>query len=165
MNRRHSIQAILVILTSFVLASMANIYPLGFGLAYFRPMFMMMVLMFWAIYQPKFVGIAVAFLVGLSCDLLLDTTLGTQAFGSVMAVLLVQIVRGFTKRLSLSSAWILTAMGLIIYRIFMWIFESFSYDYVGFSAFFGLMISILIFPALWWLLLALNNKIDNLPFV
>lgn len=154
-----------VIVTSFVIASMANVYPLSFDTAVFRPMFMILVLMFWVLYQPRFVGISVAFLVGLICDLLLDTMLGSQAFSVVIASLCVQIGRGFTKRLQLSSAWILSTAGLLIYRVFMWIFESFRYDYIGFSSLVGLVVSIGAFPVIWWVLVSINNKIDKQYFL
>lgn len=162
---KNALTIIAVIIISLILASMANIYPLDFAVAMFRPMFMIVVLIFWVLYQPRFVGISIAFLVGLLCDLLLDTMLGSQAFSVVAAVLLVQNLRILTKKLTLSSSWIIGTAGLVVYRLFMWVFELFSYEYVGFSAVVGLLMSILIFPFVWTVLSKINNAIDNQQFI
>lgn len=165
MIQQNSFVRIVNILTTFIVASMANVYPLGFALAAFRPFFLMSVLLFWAMYQPRFVGIGVAFVIGLAGDLLLDTELGSQAFSAVVAVLVVQIARSFTKRLQLSSAWILAAFGLLVFRVFLWFFESFAYSHVGFSGLIGLVVSVLFFPIIWWGLSLLNDKIDQSSFL
>lgn len=165
MSQHNSFLTIVAILLTFVVASMANVYPLGFALAAFRPLFLMSVLLFWAMYQPKFVGLGVAFVIGLASDLLLDTELGSQAFSAVVAVLAVQIARSFTKRLQLSSAWILAAFGLLIFRVFLWFFESFAYSHVGFSGLIGFVMSVLFFPAVWWMLSFLNDKVDQSSFL
>lgn len=162
---KNALTIIAVIIISLILASMANVYPLDFAVAMFRPMFMIVVLIFWVLYQPRFVGISIAFLVGLLCDLLLDTMLGSQAFSVAAAVLLVQNLRILTKKLTLSSSWIIGTVGLVVYRLFMWVFELFSYEYVGFSAVVGLLMSILIFPFVWTVLSKINNAIDNQQFI
>lgn len=156
---------ILSIIMTFIVASMANVYPLSFALAIFRPLLLISVLIFWAMYQPRFVGLGVAFFVGLASDLLLDTELGSQAFSTVVAILALQIARSFTKRLQLSSAWILATLSLIVFRVFLWFLQSFSHNHIGMSGLVSLIISILFFPAIWWLLSLLNDKITHPSFL
>lgn len=150
-----------LIFVTFVIASMVNIYPLTFILAPYRPMMLMVVLLFWAICQPKYVGLGVAFLIGLVSDLLLDTHLGHQALCAVAAVFTVQVLVIYAKRLSLSSAWILSIAGLSVYRIFLWILQSFGQTGFGITGVVSFMVSLLLFPLVWQVLFAIQQKIQQ----
>lgn len=151
---------LLLIFLSFVAASMLNVYPLSFALAAYRPMMLILVLIFWAIYQPRYVGVGVAFLVGLASDLLLDTHLGHQAFCAVVAVFLVQILTLYSKRLDLTSAWIMAAAALSAYRVLLWVLQSFGHTQIGLTGVVSFVISVLFFPLIWWLLSWLQQKIN-----
>lgn len=152
---------LLCIVASFVLASMINVYPLSFELARYRPMMLAIVLMYWAIYRPELVGVGVAFLVGLISDLLLDTHLGYQAFCAVVAVFSVRAASIYTKRLDFASVWILVIIGLTVYRLFLWLFQSFGtagFVWVGFR---GYVVSLLLFPFIWQALMMVNQKFER----
>lgn len=155
-----SLSAVFMIVASFMVASMLNIYPLSFALAPFRPMVMVMVMIFWVIYQPKLVGVSAAFLVGILSDLLLDTHLGHQAFCMVVTVFLLRIATNYTKRLSFASTWILAAASLLLYRILLWLFEMFSHEDFVWVGFISLVMSIVTFPMVYWLLSVLQQKIQ-----
>lgn len=153
-----------VIAATFVVASMMNVYPLSFALASYRPMMLILVLIFWAMYQPKYVGVGVAFLVGLAADLLLDTHLGHQAFCAVVAVFVIRVMTVYAKRLSFSSAWILTTVALSVYRLFLWLFQSFAHEGFSLTGFLSFVVSLLIFPVLWWVLMRANRRISPRVF-
>lgn len=156
--------ALMAIAASFTLASAINVYPLSFTLAPFRPMTLILVLIFWAIYQPRLVGVGVAFLVGLSADLLFDTHLGHQAFCAVAMVFGLRIATNYTKRLSFASAWILAVVALTGYRCLLWLFEFLSHTHFAWTGLVSLVLSILLFPVVWWLLFTIQQRIWSRSF-
>lgn len=160
MNR---ILFLLTIVLSFVLASMMSVYPLSFELARYRPMMLLLVLIFWVIYQPKWVGVGIAFFVGLLADLLLDTHLGYQAFCAVASVFTIRILTLYTKRLDLTSAWILAIASMTVYRLFLWLFHSFESSGLVLVGFRGYVVSILLFPVVWHILTFIQRKLNRSP--
>ena len=52
------------VVLSFVLASVVNVYPLEVSHAVFRPFAFMMVLAFWVIHLPRYVGVGIALIIG-----------------------------------------------------------------------------------------------------
>ena len=82
---------LLAVILSFVIASSLNVYPLSPTMATLRPMVMIMVLIFWLLFQPRYIGVFSAFTIGLIADLLLDTRLGQQAFAAVVVALVIKI--------------------------------------------------------------------------
>lgn len=151
---------LIFVLLSFVVASLLSVYPLSFELARYRPMVLILVLYFWAIYEPRYVGVGVAFLVGLICDLLLDTHLGYQAFCAVASVFLIRFLSFYTKRVDLMAAWVLVIAALTLYRTLLWLFQSFafaSFIWVGFR---GYVVSVLLFVPIWAILYRLRIRLD-----
>ena len=69
----------IVMAISFIIASVLSVYPLSAEIALFRPMWMIMMLIFWLIFQPTLIGMGLAFMVGLFADLLTDSRIGQQA--------------------------------------------------------------------------------------
>ena len=62
-------QSLMVVIASFVVASVINIYPMGLEASLLRPMALIMVLIFWLIFKPKYVGVVTAFTIGILSDL------------------------------------------------------------------------------------------------
>lgn len=151
----------LSIFASFVLASMLNVYPLSFGLASYRPMILILVLIFWTMYQPRVVGVSVAFFVGLFSDLILDTRLGHQAFCAVAMTFGLRLAVGFSKRMDGARAWILGGLALTGFCILLWLMQSVAHTKLVFTGMGSLVISILGFPVLWWLLMRLTYRIHR----
>lgn len=152
---------LLSVVASFLLASMASVYPLSFELARYRPMMLLLVLIFWVIYQPKWAGVGLAFFVGLLSDLLLDTHLGYQAFCAVASVFAIRILTLYAKRLDLTSAWILAITAMTVYRLFLWLFHSFESSGLVLVGFRGYVVSILLFPVVWHILSFVQRKFDR----
>lgn len=145
---------------SFIVASTINIYPVNFVLAQYRPMILPMVLIFWAIYQPKKIGVASAFFVGLVSDLLLDTHLGYQAFCAVFMVVGIQFLMSYTKRPTFVSAWIVAFAALLLYRSLLWLLQSFGHSGFDLTGTGALMVSLFSFPLLWVVLIWLMPKFN-----
>lgn len=114
---------IATIILSFIAASSLNIYPLSPSMASLRPMVLIMVLIFWLLFQPRYVGIFTAFTIGLIADLLMDTHLGQQAFAAVVVALFIKITSIYVRQLNTLNAWLIASLGLIIFQLSLWVLQ------------------------------------------
>lgn len=64
---------------SFIVALLLTVMPLPSFLIWFRPQWMMAVLLFWVITKPSHYGILLAWFIGLLTDLVTGTPFGQQA--------------------------------------------------------------------------------------
>ena len=146
-NSEHSpSKMLLAIILSFVVASTPNVYPLSPTIATLRPMIMIMVLIFWLLFQPRYVGIFTAFVVGIAADLLMDTHLGQQAFAAVVMVLALRIASIQVKQLNTLSAWFLATIGLVVFQLSLWILQLLTQSFFVAQSGLSLLMSILIWP-------------------
>ncbi|WP_201596579.1 rod shape-determining protein MreD [Psychrobacter vallis] len=137
---------IATIILSFVVASSLNVYPLSPSMATLRPMVMMMVLTFWLLFQPRYVGVFTAFTIGLIADLLMDTHLGQQAFAAVIVALLIKITSIYVRQLNTLSAWLIASFGLVVFQLILWILQMFIQNVFIAQSALSLLMSILSWP-------------------
>ncbi|WP_201548779.1 rod shape-determining protein MreD [Psychrobacter fjordensis] len=137
---------IITIILSFVVASSLNVYPLSPSMATLRPMVMIMVLIFWLLFQPRYVGIFTAFTIGIIADLLMDTHLGEQAFAAVVVALFIKITSVYIRQMNTASAWLVASFGLIIFQLNLWILQMFIQNVFVAQATLSLLMSILSWP-------------------
>jgi len=78
-----------IIVMSVILAMIFMLMPLPEGLRYFRPEWVLLTLMYWAMALPRRVGVGYAWLVGLFMDVLLGGTLGILAFAYALVIYLI----------------------------------------------------------------------------
>ena len=147
-KKQTGVSTYLVMVISFIVASMLNVYPLSGSLALLRPMWLTMVLIFWLRFRPTFVGVGVAFLVGIISDLLIDTRLGQQAFCAVLVAFLIKFVSGYLKKLSTTSVWLLASACLVLYQLVLVILHLVTTGVFVPELFISLGMSILAFPFL-----------------
>ena len=137
---------IVVIVLSFIIASSLNVYPLSPNMATLRPMVMIMVLIYWLLFQPRYVGIFTAFTIGLIADLLMDTHLGQQAFAAVVVALVIKITSIYVKQLNTISAWLIASLGLVVFQINLWVLQMFIQNIFVAKSALSLMMSIISWP-------------------
>ena len=137
---------VVAIILSFVAASSLNVYPLSPSMATLRPMVMIMVLIFWLLFQPRYVGIFTAFTIGLIADLLMDTHLGQQAFATVVVALVIRIASIYIKQLNTISAWLIASLGLIVFQLNLWILQMFVQNVFFAKSALSLIMSIISWP-------------------
>ncbi|WP_440465355.1 rod shape-determining protein MreD [Psychrobacter sp. ASPA161_6] len=146
-DSRHPIGILLIaIVTSFVVASSLNVYPLSPSMATLRPMIMIMVLIFWLLFQPRYVGIFTAFTIGLAADLLMDTHLGQQAFAAVMVALVIKISSIYVRKLNTVNAWLIASLGLMLFQLSLWMLQMFIQNIFVAQSAFSLLMSIVSWP-------------------
>lgn len=137
---------IATIILSFVVASSLNVYPLNPSMATLRPMVMIMVLIFWLLFQPRYVGVFTAFTIGIIADLLMDTHLGQQAFAAVMVALFIKITSIYVRQLNTLSAWLIASLGLIVFQLILWILQMFIQNVFIAQSSLSLLMSIINWP-------------------
>lgn len=117
---------LLAIALSLMVASVLTVYPIPYDWVSWRPVFMLMVCLFWVMYQPRWCGVWFAFFVGLACDLMVDTQLGQQAFSFVVVAFAVRYVVQNRRVLTFSNAWMLVALGIFLHLLLMFVLQKLS---------------------------------------
>jgi rod shape-determining protein MreD len=79
----------LIIVMSVLLAMILMLMPLPDSFRFFRPEWVVLTLMYWAMALPRRVGVGYAWLVGLFMDVLFGGTLGILAFAYALVIYLV----------------------------------------------------------------------------
>ena len=64
---------LIIIIISIVISSILMIYPLSYDVSGWRPLVMLMVMLFWVLCQPTWCGVWFAFATGLWTDLLIES--------------------------------------------------------------------------------------------
>ncbi len=83
-----------------ITASLLTVLPLPFYMKELKPLWLPMVLLLWVIYFPGFIGVGVAWLLGLWADILLGTLLGVHAMAFALVCYVAFL---FQRRLSMLS--------------------------------------------------------------
>lgn len=146
--KKSKVHLSIVMAISFLCASICSIYPLMPNIAIFRPMFLVMVLVFWLIFQPALVGVILAFFIGLGIDLLTDSRLGQQALCAVIVAFFAKLISGYIKQLSSGLVWLLASACLLIYQISLIILHFFVQGIFAPQLLIGVITSMLIWPLL-----------------
>lgn len=141
-----------IIFLSFIIASSLSVYPLSPSVAALRPMLMVMVLIFWLIFQSRHVGLKTAFAIGIIIDLLMDSRLGQHAFAAVLVVLAINLMSKYIRSLSIGTAWLMAAVGLITYQLCLWLLQPMIQNSAVSSSALPLLASIISWPLILLLL-------------
>jgi rod shape-determining protein MreD len=134
------------IVLSFIVSSSLNVYPLSSYMAALRPAVMIMVLIFWLLFQPRYVGIFTAFVIGLVADLLMDTRLGQQAFAAVVVALVIKMTSIYIKQLNVGSAWFIATLGLVVFQLTLWMLQLIMQNIFVAQSGLSLLVSIISWP-------------------
>ena len=141
-----------VIFLSFIIASSLSVYPLSPSVVELRPILMVMVLIFWLIFQGRYVGLKTAFAIGIIIDLLMDSRLGLHAFATVLVVLVINFMSRHLKSLSIGTAWFKASVGLIAYQLCLWLLQPMIQHSAASPSALPLLVSIISWPLVLLLL-------------
>lgn len=146
-NSEHATGILLMTIAfSFVISSSLNVYPLSPSMATLRPMIMIMVLIFWLLFQPRYVGIIIAFVIGIIADLLMDARLGQQAFSAVIVAMVIKFSSIYIKQLNAASAWLIATIGLLAFQLTLWILQLITQSQFVAQSGLSLLMSIISWP-------------------
>ena len=147
------IQPVLLPLATFILALALSIIPLGEAVAPFRPDWVPLVLIYWAIARPRHVGLLAAFAMGLALDMLTGSLLGKHALALLPVVYLALRLR---LRIRVALAWQVTvtvALLLVLYHFLLfWIDGVGQRAIPGPTAWAPILSSALLWPAVMFAL-------------
>ncbi len=108
------------IILSVIVASVLLVYPLSYTLSGWRPLWMMMIMLFWVLCQPTWCGVWFAFATGIFTDLLLDAPLGLNALSFVLITFIVRFFTRERRILTFANLWLIAAMAILAHLFFIW---------------------------------------------
>lgn len=104
----------LMIAATLAVALILQLLELPYVLALLRPLFVPLVLVYWAMVVPQPTGLVTAWITGLLLDVLLGSVLGQHALGLTVLVLVTLQLRGilslypiWQEAMALSGLWLL----------------------------------------------------------
>ncbi len=108
---------LIAIVLSIVIASILMVYPLPYVAAAWRPLFFLMLTLFWVLCQPAWCGIWFAFFLGLASDFMLDAMLGQYALSFVVVAFLARYFTSNKRVLTFTNLWIVVAAALFLHLL------------------------------------------------
>ena len=119
------------IAVSLALATVLMLVAMPEQLIYFRPNFVVLVLIYWSLRRPQHVGLTVAFLVGLMLDIINFTLIGHYILPTIVVV---YVVVRFGYRIRSMSVWMqtITVWGLLMLDLGIFkLINGFFYNHFG----------------------------------
>lgn len=145
----------LVIIASFVLAFVMEIVPWAGEFQSFRPAWLVLVLLYWAMAIPTKISIGVAFILGVVWDLMLGSILGIHALILSTFIYFVSKYHLILRNLSLWQQGLLVIVFIFVIRLGIFVLETLLHSATfNWSGYWGALISGLIWP---WLFLVLRK--------
>ncbi len=151
-----------IIWLTFLVALALDILPLPVWVQWLRPNWVLLVLIYWIMVMPYRVSVGYAFVLGLICDLLQGTLLGSQALVFVMVAYLVARFCRQIRMYPLRQQMLVVLLLIFFYKLII-------YAVLGFigqlSKVWLYWVSMLVSALLWpWLCLLLDDWRGRLHF-
>ena len=144
---------LLPIIFSVIAASVLMVYPLSYTSSGWRPLFMLMVTLFWVLGQPTWCGIWFAFGTGLFADLLLDAPLGMNALSFVVITFVARFLTRERRIMTFANLWVISAIAILAHLALIWVMQVMGGIQFPFARHWQpLLSSILLWPVLYYFL-------------
>ncbi len=144
---------------SLMLALVLQVVPWPGELSHFRPSWVVLVTLYWALALPHRVNIGIALIVGLMWDLILGSTLGVR--GLVMAILCYLVALNFQLLRNLSlwqQALVMAALTLTGILMEFWVEYLVAPIHFDVSRLFAVVVNAFIWPWIFLLLRRMRRK-------
>jgi len=114
-----------VIVASICVALLLMIVPLSNTLIWYRPVFPLMIIAYWAMFAPDYVSLGTAWFIGICCDVLMGTILGEHALA--LAIVIYVVLRAYMQLRMYSILQQSLFIGLLtgIYQVVLFCTEGF----------------------------------------
>lgn len=118
---------------SLLIGLLVLIYPLIIYQEWQRPLWLIVVMLFWALYQPRYMGLGAAFVLGLVVDIVSQGRLGQHSILFVLLLLWVSLCRYYWYPLAGWRVWLVafTAIVLASGAHYLWIAPTVLSDSVS----------------------------------
>lgn len=93
------------------------IIPIRGELAFWRPPFVLLLVIYWVLCEPQRFGVLIAWVIGLSMDVLFGELLGLHALAMSVAVYLLMIEESRLRHLKLFHQFLFVAVVVLVYQI------------------------------------------------
>ncbi|MGH1401057.1 MAG: rod shape-determining protein MreD [Acinetobacter tandoii] len=141
------------IIFSVIIASVLMVYPLAYAVSGWRPLFMMMVMLFWVLCQPTWCGVWFAFGTGIFVDLLMDAPLGLNALCFVVISFVARFLIRERRVLTFVNLWVIAALAILAYLFMMWVAQIMGGIQFSFARHWQpLLTSVLVWPLVYFVL-------------
>ena len=152
-------QGRLVILATLCVALLLTIMPIPDWARHFRPAWVALILIYWAMALPHRVGIGVAFATGIMLDVISGTLLGQHALG--LAVI-IYITLHLHQRVRLFPAWqqslVVLALLLLDHMLNLWVIGLTREHPPGLEYWIAPLVGMLLWPWVFVLLRDLRRR-------
>lgn len=153
------------IFLSLLFALVLTLLPIPETLLKWRPEWVALTLIHWALVLPKKVGIVIAWFTGLLLDALYGSSLGQHALGLTIIVFITLRLRLRVNPLTLTHQWTVLLIALGSYLLInLWVLGFTGNSPSAWPYWLSLGGSIIIWPVYHWVLLKLfmiNNRFDD----
>ena len=112
---------LIAIILSVIVCSVLMVYPLSYAISGARPLFMLLVMLFWVMCQPTWCGIWFAFGTGIFVDLLIDAPLGMNALSFVTVAFVARFLTRERRILTFGNLWVISFMAVLAHLFMTWI--------------------------------------------
>lgn len=139
-------QGRIIVVITIIIAMILTIVPIPDSLRLFRPEWVLMALLYWAMALPERVGIGYAWFVGLLMDVMVGGTLGVLAFSYALATYLILSFHLQLRQYPLwQQALIIMSLVLLVSSINV----IFSTAVVGWNVWKKVVVSTLVWPIIY----------------
>lgn len=111
---------LIAIILSVIVCSVLMVYPLSYTISGARPLFMLLVMLFWVMCQPTWCGIWFAFGTGIFVDLLIDAPLGMNALSFVTIAFVARFLTRERRILTFGNLWVISFMAVLAHLFMTW---------------------------------------------
>ena len=144
---------LIAIIVSVIFCSVLMVYPLSYAVSGARPLFMLLLMLFWVMCQPTWCGIWFAFATGIFTDLLLDAPLGMNALSFVWITFIVRFLTRERRILTFGNLWVISFLVVLAHLFLTWVLQIMGGLQFSITRHWQpLLTSLLVFPVMYFML-------------
>ena len=153
MRSRSNRDPLIAIVFSVIIASILMVYPLSYTLSGWRPLFMLMTMLFWVLCQPTWCGVWFAFATGIFADLLLDAPLGLNAMSFIIIAFISRFLTKERRILTFANLWVIAFLASVAHLLIIFFAQILSGVQFSFPRhWLPLLTSVMVWPILYYFL-------------
>ena len=142
-----------MIILSIVIGSVLMVYPMAYEASGWRPSIMLMIMLFWILYQPVWCGVWFAFGMGLFADLLLDAPFGLNALSFVLLSFGIRYLIRERRILTFGNSWVIAVIAIVAHITFLWISQTIAGTHFSIARHWQPVVtSVLVWPLVYYCL-------------
>ena len=155
-----TVKQIILVVLSFLVGMILEVLPLPQWATWFRPEWVFVILIFWVVVFPQYIGMSAAFCIGLVLDLLSGTLLGQHALAFTAVVYLLSQLHLQLKNFPLwQQMGIILMLTLLQLALQCWVLEIIGMLPKNWGYWLPALTSTLIWP---WFYMLLKDRYETI---